>query len=87
MPAREIHIKPVLVAAAVYALVVAGAIVVTLALLALWREPFGGLPSEGAAVRRAIASRGPVLQTAPQDDLAAYRALKARQFAASEVRR
>jgi hypothetical protein len=70
MARADIDMKKLGTTAAVLALVVACAIAAVWLLLRHWRMPPGGPPADPAQV---LAVPGPLLQTAPQDELARLR--------------
>ncbi len=87
MSGHDVHVKPVIYAGCGFMLGIAIAIGAVLALLTAWHEPFGGLPSGAVGLVPALEGRGPALQSAPQNDHAAYLAAEERQRAASEAAR
>ncbi len=87
MAAPDVSTRPIAIAAATIALIVAVATVAVFGLLRLWHSPPGGSPSPGASGAAAMAAAGPALQSAPQVEGAAYRAAKARELAAAEAKR
>lgn len=87
MSGHDVRIRTVLYAAGAFVLAIAVAIAAVMALLAAWHEPPGGLPSGASGLLPALEARGATLQSAPQNDHAAYVAAKARQRAAPEAAR
>jgi hypothetical protein len=87
MPAHDIAVKRVLLSVLAIALIVAVAIGGAFGLLQIWRMPVGGTPSGAAELLPALSATGPALQSAPQDDAAAFRATQTGAPAASGAAR
>lgn len=85
MSDHDIHVKPVLVTAAIIAATVGLSIGAVLLLLGWWDEPFGGIRTGAGTVVPALKAQGPALQSAPEIDGGAYRAAKARELAAAKA--
>lgn len=83
----DLALRPILLAAVVIGVVVAGAIGAVLLVLRAWNEPYGGPPIGGDRLVRGLRAAGPALQSAPQVEGAAYRREMARELAASEAAR